>query len=203
MSAENVSEDPRWQAFNQDGFACSCGERHVGLFPVNMLTPAVWDGPKEYAPDEEIDLDRTFISANYCVWQGQNFAMRMRLPLQMRGAAPAAFMYTVWASVERVNLETYLAARRQNTLNNDTRFPARLVNRIAGHHDTSNLMGVAFQQEDGWPPLLLLAGQQPYTNRPDHPILDEQRQGIGLDRALELFAAYDHDMRPAASANNN
>ena len=203
MSAENVSEDPRWQAFNQDGFACSCGERHVGLFPVNMLTPAVWDGSKEYAPDEEIELDRTFISANYCVWQGQNFAMRMRLPLQMRGAAPAAFMYTVWAAVERANLETYLAARRQNTLNNDTRFPARLVNRIAGHHDTSNLMGVAFQQEDGWPPLLLLAGQQPYTNRPDHPILDEQRQGIGLDRALELFAAYDHDMRPAASANNN
>jgi hypothetical protein len=203
MPAENVSEDPRWQAFNQDGFACSCGERHVGLFPVNMLTPAVWDGPKEYAPDEEIELDRTFISANYCVWQGQNFAMRMRLPLQMRGAAPAAFMYTVWAAVERANLETYLAARRQNTLNNDTRFPARLVNRIAGHHDTSNLMGVAFQQEDGWPPLLLLAGQQPYTNRPDHPILDEQRQGIGLDRALELFAAYDHDMRPAASANNN
>jgi hypothetical protein len=203
MSAENVSEDPRWQAFNQDGFACSCGERHVGLFPVNMLTPAVWDGPKEYAPDEEIELDRTFISANYCVWQGQNFAMRMRLPLQMRGAAPAAFMYTVWAAVERANLETYLADRRQNTLNNDTRFPARLVNRIAGHHDTSNLMGVAFQQEDGWPPLLLLAGQQPYTNRPDHPILDEQRQGIGLDRALELFAAYDHDMRPAASANNN
>ena len=90
MSAENVSEDPRWQAFNQDGFLCSCGERHVGLFPVNMLTPAAWDGPKEYAPDEDIQLDRTFISESYCVWQGQNFAMRMRLPLQMRGAAPAA-----------------------------------------------------------------------------------------------------------------
>ena len=59
MSAENVSEEPRWQAFNQDGFPCSCGERHVGLFPVNMLTPAMWDGPKEYAPDEEIQLDRT------------------------------------------------------------------------------------------------------------------------------------------------
>lgn len=203
MSAENVSEDPRWQAFNQNGFACSCGERHVGLFPVNMLTPAVWDGPKDYAPDEEIQLDRTFISSNYCVWQGQNFAMRMRLPLQMRGAAPAAFMYTVWASVERPSLEAYLAAKQQNTLNNETRFQARLINRIAGHHDTSNLMGVAFQQEDGFPPLLLLAGQQPYTNRPDHPILVEQRQGIGLDRALELFAAYGHDMRPAAPANNN
>jgi hypothetical protein len=157
MSAENVSEEPRWQAFNQDGFPCSCGERHVGLFPVNMLTPAMWDGPKEYAPDEEIQLDRTFISESYCVWRGQNFAMRMRLPLQMRGASPAAFMYTVWAAVERADLQAYIAAKAQNTLRNDARFPARLVSRIAGHHDTVNLMGLAFQQEDGWPPLLLLA----------------------------------------------
>jgi hypothetical protein len=203
MSAENVSEDPRWQTFNQDGFPCSCGESHVGLFPVNMLTPAMWDGPKEYAPDAEIRLDRTFISESYCVWQGQNFAMRMRLPLQMRGASPAAFMYTVWAAVERADLEAYIAAKAQNTLSNQARFPARLVSRIAGHPDTVNLMGLAFQQEDGWPPLLLLAGKQLYTNRPDHPLLPEQREGIGLDRALELFAAYGHNMRPAASANNN
>jgi hypothetical protein len=129
--------------------------------------------------------------------------MRMRLPLQMSGASPAAFMYTVWAAVERSDLEAYIAAKAQNTLSNEARFKARLVSRIAGHHDTANLMGLAFQQEDGWPPLLLLAGTQPYTNRPDHPLLQEQRQGIGLDRALELFAAYGHDMRPAAPANNN
>lgn len=202
MSAENVSEDPRWRAFNQDGFGCSCGERHVGLFPINMLTPAAWTGPKDYEPDDDIQLDRTFISSNYCVWQGENFAMRMRLPLQMRGAAPAAFMYTAWAAVERQSLEAYLSAKQDNTLSNDTRFKARLINRIAGHHDTLNLMGVAFQQDDGFPPLLLLAGPQPYTNRPDHPILAEQREGIGLDRALDLFAAYDHDMRAAAPANH-
>ena len=199
----NVSEDPRWQAFNGSGFACSCGDRHVGLFPINMLAPIGWDGRQDYEPDEEIQLDRTFISSNYCVWDGQQFAMRMRLPLQIRGASPAAFMYTVWAAVDRASLEAYLAAKQMGTLNNETRFGARLINRIAGHHDTSNLIGVAFQQEDGWPPVLLLAGPQPYTNRPDHPILAEQRQGIGFDRTLELFAAYGHDMRAAASANHS
>ena len=203
MSAEGVSADPRWQAFNQDGFPCSCGDRHVGLFPINMLAPLGWDGQPEYEPDEAIALDRTFISSSYCVWEGQNFAMRMRLPLQMRGAEPAAFMYTVWAAVDRASLEAYLAAKQTNTLDNKSRFGARLVSRIAGHHDTSNLMGIAFQQKDGWPPLLLLAGPQPYTNRPDNPIIAEQRQGIDLDRALDLFAAYGHDMRPAAPANHN
>jgi hypothetical protein len=203
MTGANVSEDPRWQAFNGSGFTCSCGDRHVGLFPINMLAPIGWDGRQDYEPDEEIQLDRTFISSNYCVWDGQQFAMRMRLPLQIRGAAPAAFMYTVWAAVDRASLEAYLAAKQMGTLNNETRFGARLINRIAGHHDTSNLIGVAFQQEDGWPPIMLLAGPQPYTNRPDHPILAEQRQGIGFDRMLELFAAYGHDMRAAASATHS
>ena len=203
MSGENTSEDPRWQAFNTSGFTCSCGQQHVGLFAINMLTPLGWGGPQEYAPDEDLRLDGTFISANYCVWEGQNFAMRMRLPLQISGAAPAAFMYTVWAAVDRINLETYLSDKQKGALSQNNRFGARLVNRLAGHHDTSNLVGVAFQEPDGGPPILLLAGPQPYTNRPDHPILAEQRQGISLDRALELFAAYGHDMRPAASANLN
>jgi hypothetical protein len=202
MTGVNVSADPRWQAFNSSGFACSCGDHHIGLFPINMLAPLGWNDRQDYEPDEEIQLDRTFISSNYCVWDGQQFAMRMRLPLQIQGASPAAFMYTVWAAVDRASLEAYLAAKQMGTLNNETRFGARLINRIAGHHDTSNLIGVAFQQEDGWPPILLLAGPQPYTNRPDHPILNEQRQGIGFDRTLELFAAYGHDMRAAANATH-
>lgn len=201
--AQSVLDDPRWQAFNQSGFACSCGERHVGLFPINMLTPLGWKGSQDYDDDANVRLDGTFISANYCVSEGQGYALRMRLPLQMRGAAPAAFMYTVWAAVDRVYFEAYLNAKKAGTLSADNRFGARLVNRIAGYHDTANLVGVGFQQEDGWPPLLLLAGPQPYTNRPEHPIMQDQRNGIDVDKMLELFAAYGHDMRPAASANNN
>jgi hypothetical protein len=191
--------DPRWAAFNQTGFACSCGEKHVGLFPINMLAPIGWDGRQDYEPDENIRLDDNFISSNYCVWEGQFFAMRMRMPIQIQGAAPAAFMYTVWAAVDRSHLEAYLKAKAAGSLNNNHRFGARLINRVSGHHDTTNLVGLAFQQDDGWPPLFLIMGPQPYTNRPDHPLILEQRQGIGLDRALELFAAYGHDMRPAAN----
>lgn len=71
---------------------------------------------------------------------------------------------------------------------------ARLVNRLSGYPDTGNLMGSAFQQEDGAPPILLIHGPQP-DNDPKHPLIEEQRQGIGVDRMLELFAAYGHDMR--------
>lgn len=195
----NTADDPRWQAFNQAGFQCSCGERHVGLFPINMLMPLGWTGSNEYAPDDALVMDRDFLSSNYCVLGGHSFALRMRLPLQIQGATPHAFVFTVWASVQRPEFEAYVAAANAGQPDVNAHMGARLVNRIAGYHDTSNLMGVAFPQTDRWPPLLVLAAAQPYTNRPDHPLIDEQRNGIGLDRTLELFATYGHDMREAAA----
>lgn len=195
----SVANDPRWHAFNAQGFACSCGERHVGLFPINMLTPIGWPGSKDYARDEDVRLDGDFLSANLCVWEGKYFSMRMRLPIQIAGGQPAAFMYTVWASLNRADFEGYLEAQRSGKLNNQARAQARLVNRISGFPDTFSLMGFAFQQEDGGVPVLLIVGPQP-DNNPSHPLIHEQRHGIGMDRVLELFAAYGHDMRPAAQA---
>ncbi len=204
MSAQTLSttEDPRWLEFNRAGFACSCGQHHVGLFPIHMLAPVGWTGGRDYAPDDALNLDADFMSENFCVWQGQYFAMRMRLPLQIRGAAPAAFMYTVWASVTRADMEAWLAARKSGTLQNSTQFSARLVNRIAGYPETANLLGVAFQQEDAGPPLLLIAGPQPGMN-PGHALIGDQRDGIGMDRVLELFAAYGHGMQPSQSERSH
>ena len=198
VETASVLDDPRWKAFNTQGFACSCGERHIGLFPIHMQHPIGWPGPKDYEPDEALRMDGNFLSSNYCVWDGKYFSIRARLPIQIRGAQPAAFMYTVWASLNRPDFEGYLDAVRNKKLNNMAQAQARLVNRLSGFPDTFKLMGTAFQQEDGGVPLLLVHGRQP-DNNPQHPLINEQRQGIGIDRMLELFAAYKHDMRASNS----
>jgi hypothetical protein len=195
----SVLNDPRWRAFNERGFACSCGERHVGLFPIHMHHPIGWPGAPDYAPDDALRTDGNFLSANFCVWDGKYFAMRMRLPLQIRGAAPAAFMFTVWASLNKPDFEGYIDAWKNKRLNVAARAPARLVNRLNVYPNTHNLMGTAFQQEDGGPPLLLIHGKQP-DNAADHPLIGDQRNGIGMDQVLDLFASYDHDMRAEAGA---
>lgn len=195
----SVKDDPRWETFNTKGFACSCGERHVGLFPIHIHVPVGWPHSKEYEPDENLRLDGNFLSANYNVWDGKYFAVRMRLPIQMRGGEPAAFMFTVWAALDRPDFEGYIDAKKNNRLNNASRARARLVNRLNTFPDTFKLMGTAFQQDDGGAPLLLIHGPQP-DNLADHPLISEQRNGIGLDRALELFATYGHDMRAEAKA---
>src|ERR1043165_2732291 len=143
-SAPSVLNDPRWQAFNGKGFACSCGERHVGPFPIHMRVPAGWPGTKDYASDDQLRLDGDFLSHNFCVWEGKYFAMRMRLPIQMQGAQPASFLYTVWASLNRADFEGYVNALHNGRLNNQPRAPARLVNRLSGFPNTGALMGVAF-----------------------------------------------------------
>jgi hypothetical protein len=194
LETASVLEDPRWNAFNTDGFTCSCGERHIGLFPIHMHHPLGWPGSKTYESDDAVRLEGDFLSDHYCVWEGKYFSMRMRLPIQIRGAQPAAFMYTAWVGLNRPDFEGYLDAVKSKWLNNVARAQARLVNRLSGYPDTFGLMGAAFQQEDGGPPVFLAHGPQP-DNRPDHPLIREQRQGIGVDRMLELFAAYQHDMR--------
>lgn len=197
-AASNVQDDPRWQAFNAQGLKCSCGETHVGLFPINMLVPAGWQGSKDYEPDDAVRTDGTFISENYCVFEGKAFAIRMRLPLRIRGAAPAAFTYTVWGAVNQVQFESYVAARKSNNLRNGSQAPATLCNRVGGYEDTFNLTGVAFQQGDGYPPMLLIMGPQQY-NKADHKLIEDQKNGIDFDKALAMFAEYGHDMRIAVA----
>jgi hypothetical protein len=197
----NVQDDARWQTFVAQGLKCSCGETHKGLFPINMLVPGGWQGGKEYEPDDNVRIDGTFISENYCVFEGKAFALRMRLPIRMRGAAPAAFTYTVWGAVSREQFQSYIAAKKAGALRDGIQAPATLTNRIAGYEDTFNLTGVAFQQNDGYPPLLLITGPQPY-NKADHKLIADQKDGIGFDQALEMFAAYGHEMRTQVANSN-
>lgn len=190
----SVLDDPRWHTFNEAGFACSCGERHVGLFPIQMQTPKGWPGEPVYEPNEALRMDGNFLSQDLCVMDGKYFAMRMRLPVAIRGAEPAAFMYTVWASLNQPEFEVYVDAARRSELRANARAQARLVNNINGYVNSGGLMGSALHQEDGGYPVLLLHGPQP-DNDPNHTLLTDQRNGIGVDRMLELFAAYGHDMR--------
>lgn len=201
-AALNTADDPRWLELNHVGLACACGQRHLGLFPIHMLAPVGWTGAREYKADEALNLDADFLSENYCVWRGQHFAVRMRLPIQIRDAAPAALVFTVWASLTRPEIEAYAASRSIHGARSTAHLNARLLSRIAGYAETSNLSGIALQQADGTLPLLLVTGPQPGAN-PSHALITDQGNGIGLDRALEIYAAYGHDMRGHLSATTH
>ena len=197
MSSIPAIEDPRWIAFNKDGLTCSCGERHVGLFPINIAYPINYPGSKTYEDNAALSLDRDFLSWDYNVWLPDHYAMRMRLPLQIAGAPPWAFMFTLWGALGVESFKAYVEARKSGNIQPGTKARALIANQLAGFKDiTLNLQGTAFLDPDNGPPILLIHGPQPDT-RSIHPLISEQRNGISIDRMFELFAAYDHDMRGA------
>ena len=133
----SVLDDPRWHAFNSEGFACSCGERHVGLFPINMQAPMGWPGPKEYENDNALRTDGNFLSSQF---------MRLGREVLRDADAPAAdhpwrpaggFHVHCVGKPRKVDFEAYLEARREGKLKNDARARARLVNRISGFENTA------------------------------------------------------------------
>lgn len=189
----SVAEDARWLALNRSGLSCACGERHVGLFPIHLLAPFGWTGARDYRPDALVQMDGDFLSENFCCWQGQYFGLRMRLPVPVQGVSQS-LLYTVWAQVSRADFEMHVAARTAKAPVT-THAQARLASRINGYADTTSLSGIAFPQADGGPPLLAMAGPQPGAD-PRHALITEQRNGVGMDRVLELYAGYGHDMRP-------
>lgn len=195
ITAANVTSDPRWRAFQEKGFACSCGQTHVGLFPIYIHHPISWPGSKDYEPDEALRMDGDFLSQNYCVLQGKFFCARVRVPVRLWGVN-WAFTYAAWAAFDRPDFESYVHARKTGTLRTGPTTAGRLVNRLSGYPDTSMLMGTVFQEATDLP-ALILHGPQP-DNSTGQLLMQEQKDGIGLDRALELFSLYKHDMRPAA-----
>ena len=118
MSATGVSvlDDPRWTAFNRTGFACSCATHMSGWCRSTCRFRWAGLGRTEYQPDEALaTLDGDFLSTHYCVSEGRPSALRVRLPLQMRGAAPAAFVHRM-GTVSRADFEAYVAAKNAGTL---------------------------------------------------------------------------------------
>jgi len=187
----------RWRQLNNAGVECSCGERHVGLFALYYLQPPGWAGPSEPEPNSALRMDGNFLSQDFCVMEGKYFSMRMILPLPVKGLSPPAAPLAVWASVDRSDFVTYIAALAENRHDKLGRAQARLITRVGGYPDTFALMGQAFPQADG-PPLLVLERKQA-PQLPGGQIVIEHRDGATFDRLLDIYAAHQHDMRSSFS----
>lgn len=197
VDGEKPAIDPRWDRFIKTGLACSCGERHDGIFVVTFLHPPGWTGNIDYEANTALRMDGNFLSQEFCVIEGKYFALRMIVPLPVKDHSPPALPLAVWASVNRPDFEAYAAARAGNGQDKVPRMQARLITRVSGYDDTFGLMGQAFPQADG-PPLLVLERNQA-PGLMGGQLISEHRDGATLDRLFDIYAAHQHDMRSSFS----
>ncbi|HEX8244625.1 MAG TPA: DUF2199 domain-containing protein [Longimicrobium sp.] len=160
-------------------FHCTiCGEQHDELPDVGSDRPDQWWDVPEDERERRIDL-----TSDVCVIDGEQFFIRGVVEIPVHGH-PQSFGFGVWVSQKRENFETYLDNWESSEIGP---FFGWLCTRIAYYpEDTLLLKTRAHFRGGGLRPQIELEPT-------DHPLAVAQREGITVEKALEIVHFYSDD----------
>jgi hypothetical protein len=162
-------------------WSCSvCGKEHEGFpFDWGWDEPAYWDGGRDEGDNIDSDL---------CVWtddQGDRcYFIRGVLHMPILGADDT-FAYGVWSSLSESSFSRVVELWDDPARVHEPPYFGWLSNSIPGYPETLNLpLDVLTNAIDLRPALVLHDG--------DHPLVQEQRSGITLERVREIAELNTH-----------
>jgi hypothetical protein len=162
---------------------CSvCGEEHEGL-PLDWSNnaPSQWDGGK--SKDDRLTED-------LCWWTDDAGQAAYFIRGVLHVPVPEledTLRWGVWSSLSRQSFDRVLELWDDPARTQEPPYFGWLSNRIAGYPDTLNLpLDVITAELDLRPVFVLHDGE--------HPLIDEQRNGITLDRVLDLVGPRLHEI---------
>ena len=186
-----LRDDPRWRRLLDQPRSCpSCGGTHLGIFDIAYSGPFVWDGPEEYSPNSAVTTSTHFLSDDFCVTRDEHFFVRCVLELPIRGAGGERFGFGVWSSLARHSFKLYVESFDDQARGELGPWFGWFSNRLNGYENTLHLKCMVHPRAERQRPLIEIEPT-------DHLLSREQREGITLDRLLELYAAHGHDLRAA------
>jgi hypothetical protein len=159
---------------SETGFGCSvCGEHHVLSLSYSVKAPLAVGA----IPVEELD-QRVVITADQCVIDGKDFYLRGRILVPVIGLEEP-FVWGIWAEVSPKNFvrtnELWAFEGREK----EPPFPGWLNSQLPVFGDTYNLEVSVQTQPVGQRPHFTIVDQ-------DHPLAEEQRDGITMERVEEI-----------------
>lgn len=184
-----LDADPRWRRLMSGESVCPCcGERHRGPFDLAWGKPDFWTGTEEKAPNSAIVGATDILTEDFCVIDGKYFFVRAVIELPIADSAER-FAYGVWTSLSEKNFNAFLETFDSGDQGGLGPWFGYLCNALKGYPDTLRLE-LDVRPSDG--------RQRPklYLRDESHPLAAEQRDGVSLDRLLEIYALNGHDMRP-------
>jgi hypothetical protein len=177
----------RLESLSSRGFDCaSCGETHFGMLDLALDRPIGW-------PDElekyEIHRNGDFLlTDDLCVMHGNEFYVRGVIELPIKHAEEHSFRYGVWSSLSQENFKIYKDNFDLNQCDHLGPWFGWFSNELKGYPKTLHLKVKVFPQNERSRPSFALEPT-------DHPLAVEQREGIEIDRILEVFRANGHDLQ--------
>ncbi len=155
-------------------FRCGvCGEEHEGLPDIAYNAPELYLA----IPDDERD-QRCFLNADLCVIDGEHYFLRGVIKVPIRDFDDS-FGWGAWACVSEPDFQRHLDLWDAEDVSGESPFPGRLANSLRHYPETLDLTVAVVLQNDGMRPFLQLVSGE-------HPLAVDQRDGISIDRAVEL-----------------
>jgi hypothetical protein len=154
----------------------SCDKWHEGFPDLGYEQP-------QYALDvPEADREtRVFLTSDRCVVDDEFFFVRCLLPFPVLGTDDE-FSWGVWCSLSRANFMRYQDEREAVVAEGKPMF-GYLSNSLPHYPATLNLTLSVKPRGDGLRPIAVL-------DETDHPLAVEQRDGISLEKLLEIVGPF-------------
>jgi len=184
----DLENDPRWRRLQTQGIPCStCDQIHVGVFDLGLARPDLWPISEGFSPNSAVEVSDNFCSEDFCILGGEHYFIRCLLELPIVGAGEQKFGYGVWSSLSEDNFRLYVDHFDDGDLASLGPWFGWFSNRLNGYPDTTSLKCQIHPQGDHQRPSVELEAN-------GHPLSDEQINGIGFDRFLEIYTLNGHDM---------
>lgn len=162
----------------------TCDELHdLSDMQVGYDRPDAWYAVR---PDERDE--RWEIGADLAALDGERFFIRGVAEVPVRGEAKP-YAWGVWAAVDAAHYRRYEAVFADPAARRDPPFPGRIANQLHGYPQTLGLPVTIHLRAGGLRPRLVV-------DDPAHPLAAEQRDGVYLERVLEMLSPMLHRELP-------
>jgi hypothetical protein len=157
-------------------FVCKvCGKAHDGFPALTCRAPAMWDAASKLEQKRDFKL-----SDDFCVYKDEHFFIRCVLLVPVIDADVAPLEFGVWSTLSKDNFRRYAETFDDGDQSKIGGMFGWFSNWVDGYPDTTNLPCDVWPQDNGQRPLIELHDS-------DHPLVEQQRQGITLDHLTRFM----------------
>ncbi len=178
--------DLRWRRLQKPRICPRCNGSHAGIFDLAFDKPQPWSGTGRPIANSEVERWEHFLSEDLCVANGEDFFVRCVLPIPIIGSGGETFAYGVWSSLSRENFGRYVDTFESGAQDELGPWFGWFSNRLKGYPETLFLRCQVHPRSGGRRPWIEIEPGE-------HPLAIEQREGMTLDRLLEIYALNGHD----------
>jgi len=177
-----------WEKLASREFVCrSCGETHRGIPELACGKPEQWPGDEDKQPNSAIMTSKNVLTEDFCVLDGEHFFVRAVLYLPIKEFKKEKFGFGVWTTLSKKNFGIYVENFDRTDQGDLGPWFGWFSNRLEGYPDTLNLKCQVYPQFERLRPQIEL-------EMTDHPLVLEQKEGVSINRVLEILSKNGHEI---------